>query len=77
MVREFPSGKGFADIAFIPFQDKPAMLVELKWDKDADSAIKQIKEKQYPASLAKYKNNIIMVGINYDKETKKHTCIIE
>ncbi|MFR0891627.1 MAG: hypothetical protein ACLSGW_12105 [Clostridium sp.] len=38
-----------------------------------------LKDKPYvdPASLAKYKNNIIMVGINYDKETKKHTCIIE
>ena len=77
MIRELPTGKGFADIALIPFTDKPAMIVELKWDQDADSAIKQIKEKRYPASLEKYKENLIMVGINYDKETKKHTCVIE
>ena len=77
IVRELPSGKGFADIAFIPYGDKPAMIVELKWDKDANSAIKQIKNKQYPKSLEKYQDNLIMVGINYDKVTKKHTCIIE
>ena len=77
MIRELPSGKGFADIAFIPFTDKPAMIVELKWDKDANSAIKQIKNKQYPKSLEKYQDNLIIVGINYDKVTKKHTCIIE
>ena len=77
IVRELPSGKGFADIAFITFTDKPAMIVELKWDKDANSAIKQIKNKQYPKSLEKYQDNLIMVGINYDKVTKKHTCIIE
>ena len=77
MIRELPAGKGFADIAFIPYGDKPAMIVELKWDKDADSAIKQIKNKQYPKSLEKYQDNLIIVGINYDKVTKKHTCIIE
>lgn len=77
MIRELPSGRGFADIAFIPFGDKPAILVELKWNKDADSAINQIKDKKYPTSLEKYKEDLIMVGINYDKETKKHTCKIE
>lgn len=78
MVREIPAGKGFADIAFIPLNnDKPAMIVELKWDKDADTAIKQIKEKKYPASLEHYKDNLLLVGINYDKKTKKHECIIE
>lgn len=77
MIRELPSGRGFADIALIPFGDKPAILVELKWNKDADSAINQIKDKKYPTSLEKYKEDLIMVGINYDKETKKHTCKIE
>ena len=77
MIRELPTGKGFADIALIPFTDKPAMIVELKWNQDANSAIKQIKDKKYPASLEKYKDDLIMIGINYDKETKKHTCVIE
>ncbi len=79
MVREFPTGKGFADLTLIPskFCDKPAMIIELKVDKDAETGIKQIKEKRYQGKLKDYLNNIVLVSINYDKETKKHTCIIE
>ena len=77
MVREFPGGKGFADVVFIPRYDKPAMIIELKYDKDVDTAIKQIKEKKYFFGLEKYLDNLLLVGINYDKETKKHTCMIE
>lgn len=53
------------------------MIVELKWNKSAETAINQIRERQYPASLKDYAGNILLVGINYDKETKKHTCRIE
>ena len=77
MVREFPSGKGFADVVFIPRYDKPAMIIELKYNQDADTAIKQIKEKKYFFGLEKYLDNLLLVGINYDKETKKHSCVIE
>ena len=77
MVREFPGGKGFADVVFIPRYDKPAMIIELKYDKDVDTAIKQIKDKKYFFGLEKYLDNLLLVGINYDKETKKHTCVIE
>jgi hypothetical protein len=77
--RDLPTGKGFADIVFIPRKkcDKPAMIIELKWDKDADTAIKQIKEKRYVGQLDEYSENLLLVGINYDKETKKHSCLIE
>ena len=80
MVREFPSGKGFADMVFIPrrrFPDKPALVVELKWDKSAEGAIAQIKKQQYVKSLEEYRDKILLVGINYDKHTKKHSCVIE
>ncbi len=79
IVHELPSGKGFADLAFLPRRntDSPALIVELKYDKDADAAIRQIKEKRYEGTLKKYFGNLIMVGINYDKGTKKHTCLIE
>ena len=77
MIREFPSGKGFADVVFIPRYDKPAMIIELKYDKEVDTAIKQIKEKKYVFGLEKYLDNLLLVGINYDKETKTHTCSIE
>ncbi len=79
IVREMPRGKGFADMAFIPFKgiDKPAMVVELKCDKSADTAITQIKEKRYNGRLKGYSDEIVLVGINYDKDTKKHECVIE
>ena len=80
MHRELAGGKGFADIVFIPrkkFPDKPAMVVELKWNKSAEGAISQIKNKEYCASLEEYKGNLLMVGINYNKKTREHTCIIE
>ena len=78
--RELPSGKGFADMVYLPrkkFPEKPALVVELKWDKTAKGAIAQIKEKQYCKSLEEYRGNILLVGINYDKDTREHTCVIE
>ncbi len=79
IVHELPAGKEFADLAFLPRRntDSPALIVELKYDKDADTAINQIKEKRYEGKLNEYFGNLIMVGINYDKDTKKHTCRIE
>ena len=80
IIRELPTGKGFADICFIPrklYADKPAAVIELKWDKDAYGAISQIKEKQYVDALKDYHGNLLLAGINYDRKTKQHTCIIE
>ncbi len=77
MIREMPSGEGFADIVLIPYRDKPAMIIELKWNQEAKTAIEQIKEKKYPKGLEKYIDNLLLVAISYDKKTKKHTCIIE
>ncbi|MBR1466677.1 MAG: AAA family ATPase [Bacteroidaceae bacterium] len=79
ITREMPSGKGFADMIFIPRKnvDKPALVVELKVNKSAETAISQIKHKNYPASLVDYADNLLLVGINYDKKTKTHTCLIE
>lgn len=78
-IREMPSGKGYADIVFLPkrFSDKPAMVVELKCNASADGALAQIREKHYADSLKEYKGNLLLVGINYDKKTKKHDCKIE
>lgn len=83
IVREFPSGKGYADLVFIPRTNagtRPAMIVELKYNKSADSAIQQIKERRYQGALSGYGDKILLVGINYSddaKKLKKHTCIIE
>ena len=77
VIREMPSGKGYADMVFMPKDDKPAMIVELKWDQEVETAIDQIKEKKYYYGLEKYLDDLILVGISYDKKTKKHSCIIE
>ena len=80
IVRELPAGKGFADVCMIPrkkYPDKPAVVIELKWDKSAGGAIEQIKEKQYGNALKEYQGNLLLVGINYNKMTKKHECVIE
>lgn len=78
-IQELPSGKGYADIVFIPKKrsDKPAMIIELKWNKDAATAIQQIKSNNYPQVLQTFEDEILLVGINYDIKSKKHTCIIE
>ena len=57
--------------------NKPAVIMELKWDKSAKGAISQIKEKQYVDALKEYQGNLLLVGINYEKDTKTHTCVIE
>jgi len=79
IIREFPSGNGFADLAFIPRKgmDAPAIVAELKYDKAAEGAISQIKDKQYTEKIKAFSGEILLVGISYDKESKKHECVIE
>ncbi|MCQ5165784.1 ATP-binding protein [Roseburia hominis] len=83
IVREMPAGKGFTDFAFIPRSNagfRPAMIVELKYNQSAETAIKQIKEKKYHGALSGYSDKILLVGINYDmdgSDKKHHTCVIE
>ena len=80
IIREMPGGRGFADICMIPRKihlDKPAVMIELKWDKSAEGAIQQIKNKEYIDALKDYQGDLLLAGINYDKKTKKHSCIIE
>lgn len=79
MHRELASGKGFADIVLIPRKnvDSPAIVIELKVDKDADSALDQICRKEYPAKVAEYAGNLLLVGVSYDRETKQHSYRIE
>ena len=85
IIPELDTGKGYADLAYIPKNPKiPAMLIEFKYDKDADTAISQIHRQKYPDRLELYKGNLILVGINYDRtvsnddvEFKHHSCEIE
>ena len=78
-VMELPSGKGLADVVYLPRRnvDKPALVVELKWNKSAEGALKQIKERQYADWIQDYTGDILLVGINYDTESKIHECVIE
>lgn len=78
-VEELPTGKGIADVVFIPKRDTalPAMIVELKWNEIAESAIEQIKNKKYPSLLEDYVREMVLVGVNYNEKTKEHSCRIE
>ena len=82
---ELPTGKGYADKVYIPkpeYADKPVLLIELKYKDSVESAISQIHNRQYPKGLEAYKGNILLVGINYERDSKRddykrHTCVIE
>lgn len=81
MIRELPSGRGYADVVFLPLPsvNKPALVVELKYDKTVDAAIQQIKDRHYTQVLEGYAGEILAVGINYDRDDvdKHHSCVIE
>lgn len=80
-VRELPTGRGFADFVYIPkaeyMVEYPALLIELKWNKNTETALNQIKNRKYPEAIANYTGKILLVGMNYDKKTKEHSCVIE
>ncbi len=81
LIRELPAGKGFADIVFLPLPhtNKPAMVVELKYDRSVSAAIQQIKDRKYIQALEGYTGEILLVGVNYNKDNanKPHSCVIE
>lgn len=78
VVKEMTAGKGFADVVFLPRKpDRPAFIVELKRNKTPESALNQIKEKKYFECLHHYQGELLLVGINYDEDSKAHTCKIE
>ncbi len=69
---------GYADVVFIPFvPDKPAMIIELKRNSSTESALDQIRNKQYFDSLSHYQGDLLFVGVNYDEKEKTHSCKIE
>ena len=78
-VMELPTGKGVADVVYLPKRDMnyPALVIELKWNKSAQGAIRQIKDRQYAAWIKEYTGDVLLVGINYDKVKKNHECVIE
>ena len=64
--------------------DKPALLIELKYEKNADTALEQIRRQHYPDRLNHYKGKLLLVSINYRKDArntdpdfKRHECRIE
>ena len=78
VVKEMTAGKGFSDVTYIPLRaEDRAMIIELKKNDSAASAIDQIKEKQYYESLAHYQGDLLFVGISYDETDKTHSCKIE
>ena len=78
IIKEMTTGKGFADVVFIPFvPNHPAMIIELKRNGSTESALTQIREKCYFDSLSAYSGDLLFVGVNYDEASKTHECRIE
>lgn len=83
MFEELPAGAGYADIVYLPKKDSilPALVIELKWNKSAQGAVEQIKDRRYPEALRGYGGDILLVGISYEREApageRKHQCRIE
>ena len=86
-IQDLDTGKGYADIVYLPspkYPDKPALLVELKYNDSVRTAADQIRDRNYPQKLAHYQGNLLLVSVNYDKEAKstvedykRHSCTIE
>jgi len=78
-IEELPSGKGFADVAYLPARGsmQPAILVELKWNKPVDAALAQMRERRYAEILDDLDVPALLVGVSYDAKTKEHACSIE
>ncbi len=80
---ELPAGVGYADVVYLPKKDSvlPALVIELKWNKSVEGVIRQIRDKHYPDAIKDYGGELLLVGINYDKDApagmRKHTCVIE
>lgn len=79
ITREAPAGKGYADLVFVPRRTShlPAFIVELKCDQSAEKAVEQIRKKDYTDCLKDYSGETVLVGVNYDRKSKEHTCRIE
>ena len=79
--REVTAGRGFADVIFVPIKggnvDTPAMVIELKRNDCTESAVEQIKKKEYFKALDGYEGKLLFVGINYDEKEKTHSAKIE
>ena len=80
-IRELPSGKGFADVVFLPLPNtnRPALVVELKYDKSVSAAVQQIKNRHYTQALEDYAGEILLVGISYERDNpdNSNTCLAE
>jgi hypothetical protein len=86
-ILELDTGKGYADVAYLPapqYAEKPALLIELKYGHSTDIAMDQIRRQKYLDRFEHYKGNILVIGINYNREVppdhpefKHHSCRIE
>ena len=81
IIRELPAGLGFADVVFLPLPSctKPALVIELKYGKTAETAIRQIKDRKYVEALEGYSGEVLLAGVSYDRDNKNkpHSCVIE
>ena len=78
-VDELPGGRGYADLAFVPKPGSalPPLVVELKWDRPVESALEQVRERNYPSALSGLAGECVLVGVTYREGTDEHVCRLE
>ena len=78
-IEELPSGRGLADVVYLPKRGDPApaLVVELKWDRSPEAAIAQVRDRDYPAVLRDFGGPVLLVGVTYERKSKRHVCRIE
>ena len=85
--QENRSGTGYVDYIFYPYRkEDDGIIIELKVDDTADSAIQQILDRKYAQNFdgklgeeRRCTGRILAVGIAYDKKDgqKRHTCKVK
>jgi len=83
--REDKAGIGYVDFIFYPMiRSDDCIILELKVDKPAKEAVRQIKERRYDLKFRgklgeepMYTGRILAVGMAYNKQDKRHSCIVE
>ena len=81
-IKEFPSNQKRIDFLLLPVSNRDtAIIIELKYEKCEEEAVEQIKERNYGIDLTPYKKNMVIVGLNYNKDAEndedRFECTIE
>ncbi len=68
---------GFQSVRNGEYVDKSGLIAVVNSTLFTERRFSCVTRCQYPAKLQDYTDRLLLVGINYDRETKTHSCRIE